>query len=388
MVLFKVSRVMSPVERVRSGVMSVVKNWGSCLALTFIVLVAILLVRAIGTGHGTMQSPLAPSKEGSWTEMKIEQRELVQILRQLASREASFPELHRWRNRLFVSETFKHRVTVFDANTYQLIKELRTVGSGELEFYYPRTVRTDKEGNLYILEEGNKRVQIISPHGSFFTAIPLDYLAFSLAVDNSGRTYVNQPQRGALISAFAWDGKLIRQFGQLKEPSGVFGPKYKQYDDSHRLQLNLASLDSDNDGHIYLAFTHLPILQKYRNDGTLVWEKRLKGPGIEWLEAALWNPPKEPGLLKFNAFRVVLVVIIKGISYDPVRNLIALLLGDDTVWILNTNGDVLKVIDVPGYNKRDAKRKHNKTFWKLCMYDGIIYLSLINSEIFSLRVVD
>ncbi len=334
--------------------------------------------------------PLAPSKKDSkkesWTQMKIEQRKPVQILRELTSQEATFPEILRWDNRFFVSETVNHRVMVFDATTAQLIKDFRTVGGGELEFYYPRTVRTDKKGNLYILEDGNRRVQIISSHNSFLTAIPLDYLAFGLAVDSSGHIYVNQPQRGTLVSSFGWDGKLVRRFGRLKQASEVFGANYKQYDDSHRLQLNVASsLDSDGE-HIYLAFTHLPILQKYRSDGTLVWEKRLKGPGIEWLEAALWNPPREPGLLKFNAFGMTLVRIIKGISYDPVRNLIALLLGDDSVWILNSNGDVLKVIDVPGYNKRDAKRKHNKTFWKLSMYDGTIYLSSINSEIFSLKI--
>lgn len=374
-----------------------VKNWGSIqrqrsliivLFVAFVLLVKVPLVRAINVEREITQTPAAAGKRGKQTAIKVEQRKPVQILGQLAAQEATFAEIQRWGNRFFVSETFKHRVMVFDANTSQLIKEFGTVGGGELEFYYPRTVRADKEGNLYVLESGNMRVQIINPHNSFLAATPLDYLALGMAVDNSGQIYVNQPQRGALISVFRRDGRLVRSFGRLKQASEVFGTKYKQYDDSHRLQLNLASLDSDGDGHIYLAFTHLPILQKYRSDGTLVWEKRLKGPGIEWLEAALWNPPKNPGLLKLNAFRVVLPIIIKGISHDPVRKLIAILLGDDTIWVLNSNGDVLKVIDVPGYNKRDAKRKHNKTFWKLSMYDGTIYLSLINSEIFSLKVVD
>jgi hypothetical protein len=357
------------------------------LMFVLIVLVAALLTKVIKVEQRQAivqtSGPLAASKEGI---IKVEQREPVQILQHLTSQEASFPEPQRWGNRFLVSETFKHRVLVFDAHTYQLIKEFKAVGSGELEFHYPRTVRADKEGNWYILEEGNKRVQIISPHNTFLTAIPLDYLSFGLAVGNSENIYLSQPQREALISVFRRDGKLVGSFGDLKGASQVFGPQYKQYDDSHRLPLNLASLDSDAGEHIYLAFTHLPILQKYRRDGTLVWEKRLKGPGIEWLEAALWNPPKEPGLLKFNVFRVVLVIVIKGISYDPVRGVIALLLGDDTIWILNSDGDVLKVVEVPGYNKRDSSRKHNKAFWKLSMYEGTIYLSSVYSELFSLTV--
>lgn len=75
---------------------------------------------------------------------------------------------------VYVSDTWNHRIQKF-TNDGQFVKAWGVFGStgGELGqenlFYGPRTVVIGNDGNVYVMDTGNKRVQMFSPDGSFIT---------------------------------------------------------------------------------------------------------------------------------------------------------------------------------------------------------------------------
>ncbi len=75
---------------------------------------------------------------------------------------------------VYVADTWNHRIQRFTSEG-QFIGKWGTFGStgGELGqealFYGPRSLAIGRDGNLYVVDTGNKRVQVFSPSGSFVT---------------------------------------------------------------------------------------------------------------------------------------------------------------------------------------------------------------------------
>lgn len=75
---------------------------------------------------------------------------------------------------VYVSDTWNHRVQKF-TNDGQFVKMWGVFGStgGELGqenlFYGPRSLAIGRDGNLYAMDTGNKRVQVFDPDGAFIT---------------------------------------------------------------------------------------------------------------------------------------------------------------------------------------------------------------------------
>ena len=75
---------------------------------------------------------------------------------------------------VYVSDTWNHRVQKF-TNDGQFVKAWGLFGStgGELGqenlFYGPRSLAIGRDGNLYAMDTGNKRVQVFSPNGDFIS---------------------------------------------------------------------------------------------------------------------------------------------------------------------------------------------------------------------------
>jgi uncharacterized protein (TIGR03663 family) len=75
---------------------------------------------------------------------------------------------------VYVSDTWNHRIQKF-TNDGQFVKAWGVFGStgGELGqenlFYGPRSLAIGRDGNLYAMDTGNKRVQVFTPNGDFIT---------------------------------------------------------------------------------------------------------------------------------------------------------------------------------------------------------------------------
>lgn len=80
---------------------------------------------------------------------------------------ASGVALDEKRELIYVVDSNKHVVNVYSLRDY---KKLRTMGNKGTEkgyFHFPTNIALDSQGNLYVVDTGNFRVQVFDPEGKF-----------------------------------------------------------------------------------------------------------------------------------------------------------------------------------------------------------------------------
>ncbi|HLI25847.1 MAG TPA: flippase activity-associated protein Agl23 [Chloroflexota bacterium] len=104
---------------------------------------------------------------------------------------------------IYVADTWNHRIQKFDASGRFLTKWGYLVdarGQRDAEpggFWGPRAVVIGPDGNVYVADTGNKRIQVFDPNGRFLRAIGGEGSALGqfrepvgLAIDSAGNLYV------------------------------------------------------------------------------------------------------------------------------------------------------------------------------------------------------
>lgn len=134
-------------------------------------------------------------------------------------------------------------------------------GDGPGQFDQPRGVAVSLQGEVYVADTGNARVQVFDTAGGFLREWGQDVLAepFDLALDREGRrAYVLDPALDHLF-VFSPEGRLLGEWG---EDLGLFDPR---------------GLDVDKEGHVYVANTGGSVVFKVSPRGQLV--ARYGSPG-------------------------------------------------------------------------------------------------------------
>ncbi len=109
----------------------------------------------------------------------------------------------------------RHRVSVFDTQSGKLLRTISRRGDQDGELNLPRDATVGADGNLYIVDGGNFRVQVFSPQGEFLRSF----------------------------------GEVGRRGGQFSRPKGI---------------------GSDADGNIYVADTAFGNFQIFDPEGRLL----------------------------------------------------------------------------------------------------------------------
>lgn len=136
---------------------------------------------------------------------------------------------------LYVADTFNHRVQAFYRRNFQLRfilgaeNECKQPAPGQRpgEFNHPKDLVTDKKGNLYVLDYGNRRIQKFNKYGGFRRFIGAGVIAEpeNIAIDHNDFLYVIDADKNAVLkfdSRGEWSA--IGDFTQIKEdfrPSGL-----------------------------------------------------------------------------------------------------------------------------------------------------------------------
>ncbi len=99
-------------------------------------------------------------------------------------------------NRVYVCDLNRHQVLVLDKVSGESIQEIGGIGTEEGKFYKPTHVIVDKEGNLYVNDFFNLRVQKFDAEGNFLKAFgqPGDTLGEfarpkGIGIDREGHLY-------------------------------------------------------------------------------------------------------------------------------------------------------------------------------------------------------
>lgn len=154
--------------------------------------------------------------------------------------------------RVFVVDTGgvrsdSHRIVVLDAQSGAFLHTISKRGSEEGELNLPRDITIGEDGNLYVVDGGNFRVQVFSQEGKFiktFGGIGRRSGQFSrpkgIATDKSGNIYVADAAFGN-FQVFNQSGQLLLAVGSR---GNFHGPaKY----------MLPAGLAIDEDGRIYMV---------------------------------------------------------------------------------------------------------------------------------------
>ena len=136
------------------------------------------------------------------------------------------------RNRLYVADAKESRIAVFDTNTFKLAGRYGAPGkpgnSGNGTFASPTNVAVDRQGNIYVADTLNCRVQVLNPSGQFLRAFgaqgdrPGEFIRpKGIAVDSEGHVYIADAEFNN-FQVFSPDGKPLLAVGVLGSAAGEF----------------------------------------------------------------------------------------------------------------------------------------------------------------------
>jgi DNA-binding beta-propeller fold protein YncE len=150
--------------------------------------------------------------------------------------------LDQHRSRLYVADAKDSRIAVFDIGTFKLITYIgkpSTPGRREKgTLYAPTNVALDRQGNVYVADTWNYRVQIFDPNGKFLRGFgaqgdrPGEFIRpKGIAVDSEGHIYVADAEFNN-FQIFSPDGRPLLVVGTLGTNPGQFALVAGLYIDS------------------------------------------------------------------------------------------------------------------------------------------------------------
>jgi len=126
---------------------------------------------------------------------------------------------------LYVVDTHQDQVIVYDADTQKLLRRIGTGGKNHFlttpgDFGAPQGVALDKDGNVYVTDTLNDRVEIFDGDGNFISTFGKNgdgpgYFSRpkGIAVDSDGHIWVADSMQDRL-QVFNRDGRLLAFIGQ------------------------------------------------------------------------------------------------------------------------------------------------------------------------------
>src|SRR5271157_1709430 len=138
---------------------------------------------------------------------------------------------------LYVVDTESDVVDVFDADSYKLLRKIGTPGKKHLltdpgNFALPTNVAVDKEGDVYVTDTLNNRVEIFDADGNFIRTFgkngdgPGQFARpKGIAIDGDGHIWVVDAMQQR-VQVFDTEGQLLIYFGQPGDWPGQFSAPY------------------------------------------------------------------------------------------------------------------------------------------------------------------
>ena len=188
------------------------------------------------------------------------------------------------RDRLYVTDEYNHRVTVFDSSG-KLLGVWGALGSGSGMLNGPAGIAAGPDETVYVVDQRNNRVQKFTTDGRYVAQWGEEggghgqfYLPWGVTVDSEGNVLVAD-WRNDRVQKFDPDGRFVAAFGesgqgegQLHRPSGVA---------------------VDSEGYAYVADWGNERVQVFRPDGGCEMVLRGQATLSKWAREFFDSNPDE-----------------------------------------------------------------------------------------------
>jgi sugar lactone lactonase YvrE len=190
-----------------------------------------------------------------------------------------FPSDIAWdsEGNIYILDQGNHRIQKFDPDG----KYLATIGrqgQGPGEFNYPASVAVDKQGYIYVADPNNQKVQIMSPEGKehktikkidgglgYIKILPDGHMIMGGQAGVMMGFSLDQRENVELPKIFSvldGEGETLRQFGEAYDFKSMM---------VNRLG-NQMTYTLDSQGNICVSFGYQNRIEKYSPQGKLLWK--------------------------------------------------------------------------------------------------------------------
>lgn len=180
---------------------------------------------------------------------------------------------------VFVLDEGNHRIVKYSAKG-EFLQQIGSVGQGPGDLLGPIDFDVDKAGKVYVVEETNKRVSIFESNGRFRTSFHIPaFPQAAICVFDSNEILINRPEiEGSLFDVYRSDGTRVRSFGPVE---GFENPPFKGPNKTATWAFNQVRARFDPEGNLNVFYYARPLYRRFTRDGVLLLEKAIEGPEID-----------------------------------------------------------------------------------------------------------
>ncbi len=235
---------------------------------------------------------------------------------------------------IYILDSGNHRIQKFSPDG----KYLTTIGQqgqGPGEFQYPQSLSLDSEGNLYISDMGNRKIHVLKPGGGELHTLQLTDLELgNIRLTSAGKIVMggggglmmigpggmNEDQDlGKLLTVLDSEGKVVQEFGEKLD--------YKDF--LMNRSGNRYHFAVDKAGNVYVSFDVQNRIEKFSPKGKLLWKSDRK------LNFEVTSPKKKSGSRKMSGGMVEIRMpqmnqCARGIAVDE----------EGRVWVAGLNRQI------------------------------------------------
>ncbi len=174
---------------------------------------------------------------------------------------------------IYILDSGNHRIQIFSPKG-KYLATLGRFGQGPGEFQHPSSIDIDSDGYLVILDRWNNRIQVLSPEGKADRTTPLisdrigkvrcikpDLMAIG-GWTGMGWVRAKDREPPKLMQILDLEGNVRKEFGEMID----FGNKLGTW------WANWLFFDVDREGYFFLSFERQNRVEKYSPEGRLLWK--------------------------------------------------------------------------------------------------------------------